>query len=354
MIDEPGAFASREWLRKLVAGKAVQFETKRQGGASDRVYGWLYVVPDETNSASGSPIHIALESVRNGHATPKDNMKRAATNGDSQQTATSDNKDEAANDDENPFAAAYLEAQNSKVGIHGALPVVRTLKAAGDGFDMTTLVQYAQKLGVQGRVACVLEHVFDGSRFRCQVVDTNLGPDWVNASFTLLLAGITCPRIGKDATTPSEEFAEEAKAFSELRLLQRELPITLHGTDKSGVCGVGTIHHPKGNIAVELLKNGLAKMTDWSVRLMNPLDVPALRIAEHTAKVSVKKEILLHEFFHDLILAHSTFCLLTAHQLGCLARLRTTCSIGCFRSYWNCVRSINGRYAGNLTKRRAV
>lgn len=284
MIDEPGAFASREWLRKMVVGKAVQFETKRQGGASDRVYGWLYVVPDEANPSP--PIHVALESVRNGHATPKDNKRSA--NGDSQQPTAGDSKDDAAagNDDENPFAAAFLEAQNAKVGIHAASPTVRTLKAAGDAFEMMTLVQHAQKLGVQGRVTVVLEHVFDGSRFRCQVVDTNLGPDWMYASFTLLLAGITCPRIGKDSSTPSEPFAEDAKSFSEVRLLQRELPITLHGTDKSGVCGVGTIHHPRGNIAVELLKSGMAKMTDWSVRLMNPLDVPALRIAEHTAKVS--------------------------------------------------------------------
>lgn len=62
------------------------------------------------------------------------------------------------------------------------------------------------------------------------------------------------------------------------------MEITLHGTDKSGVCGVGTVHHPKGNIAVELLKNGLAKISDWSVRLMSPLDAPALRIAETNAK----------------------------------------------------------------------
>jgi staphylococcal nuclease domain-containing protein 1 len=72
----------------------------------------------------------------------------------------------------------------------------------------------------------------------------------------------------------------------ELRLLHRELDITLHGTDKSGICAVGTVHHPRGNIAVELLKNGLAKMSDWSVRMMDPMDVPALRIAENGAKVS--------------------------------------------------------------------
>jgi staphylococcal nuclease domain-containing protein 1 len=33
-----------------------------------------------------------------------------------------------------------------------------------------------------------------------------------------------------------------------------------------------------------VLKNGLARLTDWSVRLMNPAGVPPLRVAENTAK----------------------------------------------------------------------
>jgi hypothetical protein len=43
---------------------------------------------------------------------------------------------------------------------------------------------------------------------------------------------------------------------------------------------------------VELLKNGLARMSDWSVRMMNPMDVPALRIAENGAKVHICCRVL--------------------------------------------------------------
>ena len=109
------------------------------------------------------------------------------------------------------------------------------------------------------------------------------------ASFTLILAGVACPRVGNarlNPPTPSEPYAEEAREFVELRLLQRELKVTLNGTDKSGVCLVGTVHHPRGNIGAEILKNGLGRISDWTIRMMSPGDVPPLRIAENAAKRS--------------------------------------------------------------------
>ena len=63
------------------------------------------------------------------------------------------------------------------------------------------------------------------------------------------------------------------------------MKISLRGTDKSGICAVGTVLHPRGNMGVELLKNGLARVSDWSARMMNPLDIPAFRVAENNAKV---------------------------------------------------------------------
>ena len=107
----------------------------------------------------------------------------------------------------------------------------------------------------------------------------------IKSAFTLLLAGITCPRIGNPSTDqPTEAFSVEAREFVLLRLLQRKLDVSLIGTDKNGTSIVGIVHHPAGNIALELLKHGLARMVDWSVRLMSVADVPALRVAENGAK----------------------------------------------------------------------
>jgi staphylococcal nuclease domain-containing protein 1 len=276
-IDEPGAFPAREWLRQLVVGKMVNFETRKQGAsAGDRVYGLLTFTTPE---AGDEPINIAVEAVRNGNATP-----RAVTQ--PKNSSTEDDNEAEEDEYKTNLLKAYDEAKQARIGIHVEVPLVRKLVNAGDDFETLTLVRNSQKLGNQGKIKCVIEYIFDGSRFRVQVTDPVMG-DLQYASFTLLLAGVSCPRLGNtrvDPPTQSEAFAVEAKQFVELRLLQRELEITLHGTDKSGICGVASIHHPKGNIAVELLKGGLAKMSDWSVRMMSPSDVPALRIAENSAK----------------------------------------------------------------------
>ncbi|KAG7367213.1 staphylococcal nuclease-like protein [Nitzschia inconspicua] len=280
-VDEPGAFPAREWLRQMVVGKMVNFETRKQGAlAGDRVYGLLTFTPP--GATPNHNINLAVEAVRNGYATPK---MTPQTNGGA---AAADGAEEADGGEDDEYKmnlwTAYDEAKRGKLGIHSGSPLVRKIKNAGDDFQASKLVETSQKGG--GKIKCVIEYVFDGSRCRVQITDPS-AEDLIYGSFTLLMAGIASPRVGNPRADPpikSEDFADEARTFSEQRILQRELEVVLLGTDKSGVCCVGSILHPKGNIAVELLKNGLAKMSDWSVRMMDPADVPALRIAENTAK----------------------------------------------------------------------
>lgn len=278
--DEPGAFTSREWLRNLVVGKMVAFETRKQGAsAGDRVYGLLNFTPP--GATPDQTISLALEAVRNGHATPR--MVATTT------TTTESDEPEPVDEWKMSLWQAYDEAKRAQVGIHSMTPLVRSIKNAGTDFETKTLVDLSKAVGRDGgKIKCVIEYIFDGSRCRVQVTDPSMG-DLQYASFTLLLGGINSPRAGNPRAVPpteSEEFADEARTFAELRILQRELDIVLYGTDKSGACGVGSILHPRGNIAVELLKNGLAKMSDWSLRLMPSSEVPALRTAENGAKQS--------------------------------------------------------------------
>jgi len=277
--DEPGAFEAREWLRKLVVGKPVRFETRKQGAsAGDRVYGWLFL--DEPGQ---EPLSLPVECVRQGHATPKA-AKFASSGKPADDNGGGEEKD--VDDYESQLMKAYKEAEEAKRGIHSGAPMVRPVKNAGDDFAILALVEACQKQANQKRITCVIEYIFDGGRFRCQVTDPQL-PDFQYASFTLLLAGVTCPRIGNPKADPpieAEAFSQEARQFVTTRLLQRELQISLLGTDKNGINAVGTVHHPAGNIALELLKAGLARMTDWSVRMMPAGEVPALRVAENSAK----------------------------------------------------------------------
>ena len=211
----------------------------------------------------------------------------AETNGDSG-TA---NGSGSVEDYEMALQSAYKEAVSARAGVHSAKPLVRKVKNAGDEFQAMTLVEKVKRICTTGSVTCVIEYIFDGSRYRCIVTDPELeSAGLLYGSFTLILAGVSCPRVGNPRLTPptpSEPHADAAREFVELRLLQRELKVTLHGTDKSGVCLVGTVHHPRGNIAAEVLKNGLGRISDWTIRMLNPGDVPPLRIAENTAKVSV-------------------------------------------------------------------
>ena len=226
---------------------------------------------------------MALELVKEGWATPKSSPKAADV-----VAAEAGGELTPEQQYEQDLQTAFREAVNNKRGIHATdvPPLVRTVKQAVEDFPTETLVEACQKHGSNGQLKCIVEHVFDGSRLRCQVTD-DAAPGFQYANFTLLLAGITAPRVGNpkaDPPIPAEPLSHEARQFTLLRLLQRELPISLIGTDKSGTCAVGTVHHPAGNIAVELLKVGLARLTDWSVRLMSPAAVPALRVAENAAK----------------------------------------------------------------------
>eukprot|EP00577_Skeletonema_sp_RCC1716_P002625 CAMPEP_0113438738 /NCGR_PEP_ID=MMETSP0013_2-20120614/38104_1 /TAXON_ID=2843 ORGANISM="Skeletonema costatum, Strain 1716" /NCGR_SAMPLE_ID=MMETSP0013_2 /ASSEMBLY_ACC=CAM_ASM_000158 /LENGTH=930 /DNA_ID=CAMNT_0000329469 /DNA_START=47 /DNA_END=2839 /DNA_ORIENTATION=- /assembly_acc=CAM_ASM_000158 len=274
-VDDPEAFPSREWLRNLCVGKTVFFETRKQGAtAGDRVYGLLFM-PDPSDKTK--QWNLSVESVRRGFCIPK------VLGGD----VDTDAADESAGY-ESALQVAYKEAVSNRAGVHSDKPLVRKLMNAGDEFEAMTLVNKSKRVCTGGTVKCVIEYVFDGSRFRCLVTDPELeSQGLIYGSFTLILAGVSCPRVGNprlNPPTPSEPFAEAARDFVELRLLQRELEVTLHGCDKSGVCLVGTVHHPRGNISAEILKNGLGRISDWTVRMMSPGEVPPLRIAENAAK----------------------------------------------------------------------
>ena len=259
-----------------------QIKSKQGATAGDRVYGLLFM---PSPSGDDTKINIAVEAVRAGHATPK-----VLIQADDETALTAEQEGDPVVEYERALNSALEEAKSNGVGVHGPSPLVRSIKSAGEEFQTLELIETVQKLCVGNTLTCVIEYIFDGSRFRLLITDPDLQAAGLQyANFTLILGGVASPRMGNarlDPPTESEQFAEDAKAFVEARLLHRELKIALHGTDKSGICAVGTVLHPKGNIGIELLKNGLARVSDWSARMMNPLDVPAFRVAENNAKVS--------------------------------------------------------------------
>lgn len=76
---------------------------------------------------------------------------------------------------------------------------------------------------------------------------------------------IQAPAVRAGLDGRAEEYAEEARYFVECRLLQRDVEVILESVSNQNF--VGSVIHPKGNIAELLLKEGFAKCVDWSIAL---------------------------------------------------------------------------------------
>ncbi|CAN0082888.1 unnamed protein product, partial [Phaeothamnion confervicola] len=66
------------------------------------------------------------------------------------------------------------------------------------------------------------------------------------------------------------------------RLLNRDVDLMFEGVDKNTLCG--TVLHPVGNIAVEVLRQGLGRMSDFTSVHCSRANAAAMRTAETLAK----------------------------------------------------------------------
>jgi staphylococcal nuclease domain-containing protein 1 len=146
--------------------------------------------------------------------------------------------------------------------------------------DAKSLVETHKGNPVDG----VVEKVLSGDRL---IVRLLLTPE-KHVQTMVLIAGIKAPSTKRNAPDgqeqqPAEPFGEEAQAFLETRLLQRDVTLDLLGVSPQGQL-VATVKHPtQGSIAPHVLKAGLARCTDFHSALLGT-EMPSLRIAEQDAK----------------------------------------------------------------------
>ncbi|XP_063902623.1 staphylococcal nuclease domain-containing protein 1-like isoform X2 [Zophobas morio] len=231
--DEPYAWQSRETLRKLIIGRDVLFCVLYSAVARD--YGSILL--------NGHDITAQLVSegaVRVRELTPNSPDKH-------RELINLENK-----------------AKLAKVGMFQpkSAGAIRTIT-----WQITNPEDYLGK-----QFEAVVENVKDGSSLRLLLL-----PSFAYA--TLSLSGIKCP--SKD-DPDNPEFYEEAKYFTEVRLLHRTVLAHLQGT-LNGIF-LGTIMHPAGNISECLLKEGFAKIVEWSMKYVSPKCQASYRAAESFAK----------------------------------------------------------------------
>ncbi|KAI0399395.1 tudor domain-containing protein [Xylaria palmicola] len=253
--DEPFAFQSRDYLRGLTVGKAVQCTVLYTIPSSGREYGyaqlkdgaqipdelvkagWLKVREDAGRKEESEEILGRLENLRNLESQAKSESKGlwAPTNG-------------------------AIEVQN----------------------DIGS-IDFSQWKGKQ--VDGLVERVLSGDR--C-LVRLKLS-DQSHLQVMVLVAGIRAPtteRVNQSTgqTQPAEEFGNEARQFVEQRLLQRDIKVEPVGISQQGQL-IASLIHPRGSIAEFLLADGLARCNDFHSTLLSS-KMASLRAAEKKAQAS--------------------------------------------------------------------
>ncbi|KAL3102323.1 hypothetical protein niasHS_003732 [Heterodera schachtii] len=244
--DEPYAWEAREFLRKKIVGQAVLFMREFQA-TSGREHGKILLGSSGTNiesaeNVSESGVSAGWLEVRPGKQID-DYAKKLL---DLQEQAKTAKK------------GRWSEEETAKHirNIQWTIEEPRELVALYSGKQLDAVV----------------EQVRDGTTFRLFLL-----PSF--EYITIALSGIKAPRVGTDGKP--EEFGEDAKLFVELRLLQRDVKVVLETTANQNF--IGTVLHPRGNIAEFLLKEGLAKCVDWSMAVVTG-GGEKLREAERIAK----------------------------------------------------------------------
>ncbi|KAL6193922.1 hypothetical protein ACLB2K_035006 [Fragaria x ananassa] len=109
------------------------------------------------------------------------------------------------------------------------------------------------------RVEAIVEHVCDGS-----TVLAHLLPEF---QFVLVIvSGTQAPYVGRNAYP----FASEAKLFTESRVLNRDVHIVSEGVDKFSRL-IGSVYYgdSERDLGLELVENGYAKFVQWSAKVMD-------------------------------------------------------------------------------------
>lgn len=195
-------------------------------------------------------------------------------------------REDAGRKEESEEATAYLEklknlegqAKSSSKGVWASKG--GNIESIYEVTDPNALVtEYKDK-----KIDSVIEKVLTGDRL---IVRLMVSPE-KHIQTLLVLGGARAPSTkrttpdGKE--TPAEPYGTEAQQFVEERLLQRKCAVQLLGVTPAPANQlVGSVIHPRGNIAKFLLEAGLARCHDQHVTLVGQ-DMGELRKAEKAAK----------------------------------------------------------------------
>ncbi|KAI9753075.1 MAG: hypothetical protein M4579_005347 [Chaenotheca gracillima] len=256
--EEPYAFESRDFLRRLVVGKVVQFQV-------------LYTISPPGSKA----IELGKVSLQSGQSLPElavsEGWLRIRDN-----AGRSDDSEEASSLLESLRTAEATAKAESK-GLWGG---------TGDNISITNEIPDPKSFTEEWKgksIDSIIEKVLSGDRL---IVRLLLSPT-KHIQTIVVVAGIRAPgtkrvNVSDGKEQPGEEGGDEARSFVEERLLQRNVKVDVLGTTPQNQL-VASVNHPNGSIAEFVLRAGLARCSDFHTTFLGGA-MASLRQAEKHAK----------------------------------------------------------------------
>eukprot|EP00301_Raphidiophrys_heterophryoidea_P000369 c10185_g1_i1.p1 GENE.c10185_g1_i1~~c10185_g1_i1.p1 ORF type:complete len:978 (+),score=320.91 c10185_g1_i1:51-2936(+) len=246
--DEPYSWEAREFMRKLVIGKVVAFQTEKATSTAANI---AAAPTDETSRVFATVTfegqNLAELLVKNGLAKPREKLNKQAPSPDAPEAP--------------PSLISQLNqlAITEQAGMYQvpAIPVRTVINDRSADFNAEKLLK--QLKGKPQQV--VVEYVFAASLLRVLILPSGQNKVYYNVGINL--SGIRCPAIRNKESGSPEPFALEAKTFVESRILHRDATVVLEMQENKQL--FATLTMPQGNIAEALVRNGLAKVSSYTL-----------------------------------------------------------------------------------------
>ncbi|EAY18501.1 hypothetical protein TVAG_083540 [Trichomonas vaginalis G3] len=233
--DEPDAWNSFDFLRKLTLGKRVLIypaNTKGDIFRNHPNFGRIPGFPGRAELVDKGNMDVGMAVVESGWGKVKNERSQ--------------------DDYAQQLLTLQTAASDESRGMWTASGLVRKLPAPYDPDDLLKRKEF------EG----IIESVQNGSTYSVILL-----PNFEVIS--LQLAGMKCPGARREMPDP---FGLEAKQFAEARLLQRGVKVTIHQAQERSTKNdifIGQIVHPQGgDIALFLLKEGLGQVFNPTISLI--------------------------------------------------------------------------------------
>eukprot|EP00922_Rhytidocystis_sp_ex-Travisia-forbesii_P010570 GHVS01015479.1.p1 GENE.GHVS01015479.1~~GHVS01015479.1.p1 ORF type:complete len:881 (+),score=163.91 GHVS01015479.1:174-2816(+) len=258
--DEPWSFEAKEFVRKKLV---------TPGGKPVKVV--VEYMREPVASASGAPPPMGSDSQGRMHFVSI--FQEGEKQGISEQlilNGLARTQPHRADDDRAENFDVLLDLEKSTeekaIGIYGPeknMPKNRINDLLGPT-NATRARAFEAQLTRYGRLEAVVEHIFNGGRFKLRIPKDNL-------AVSFALGGIRCPQTARTAGSggpvrAGEPFADEALRHARQQLLQKDVSVKIQQVDRGGNF-IGSLWIGKNNFATELLELGFACTVEFSLAM---------------------------------------------------------------------------------------